>query len=526
MGILVSRAFLDERANGVAFTGNPTQRGDRRYLVTAQVGEESVVSPEPGVSVERTLLEVIDGAVVKIVRDQSSSLVEPGETVLTDEQLRELGAFMAFVDESFPLDLEGHPREDVLLDFEFKIEPDGSLAVKQVRPFLITAERTPTFQIEIPPETSVCGVYPVDSPGREPIVEYETKSIVRFREGTFDLSTTRDTFAADLIKEVRFGADQAIAQPVPEAPGEFRLTRLPGDGGETIYRFTYTQSFHVPGGESFEIVIFRLDFRGRGEVPVERVRVLDEEFLTSELAMEGRRDGALVVSYESCTYELLPFWEMEVELEGGSSIRLEERFLPSENELRSGPASLVRADVHLEEARQTVTDYWRLVYSARRHNRDIRYWVVLDPPLQLASVGSAVHVVEIATPKPATECIAQVSYLGAESEVLARPQVTSCQQQEIDATMGVAFRRGDFTADGAMESGDAVSLLQYLFLSGVAPACAKAADVDDSGRLNMSDALWIVLHLFRGQPLPEPTERCGRDPTPDALSCESFAGCE
>lgn len=526
MGILVSRAFLDERANGVAFTGNPTQRGDRRFLVTTQIGEESVVNPEPGVSVERALLEVVDGEVVEILRKQSSSLVQPGETVLTDEQLRELGAFMAFVDDNFPLRLDGHPREEVLLDFEFKIEPDGSLAVKQVRPFLITAERRPTFQLEIPPATFVCGVFSVDNPGREPIVEYQTKSVVQFHEGTFDLSTSLDTFSLDLIKEVRFGTDQAIAQPIPESPGEFQVTRIPGGAGETIYRFNYTQSFRLPGGESFEIVLFRLNFRGRGQVPVERTRVFEEDFLTSELAMEGRLDGIPVASYSSCGYDLLPFWELEVELAGGSSIHLEERFLPSENDLASGPASLVRATVHLEGTRQTVRDYWQLIYSARRHNRDERYWVVLDPPLQIANIESAVHVVEIFTPEPTRCTNAQVSYLGADFSVLARPQVVSCQKKETDPTLEVTFRRGDFTADGTIESADAVSLLQYLFLGGVAPTCEKAADVDDTGRLNITDAVWIVLRLFSGLPLPEPTGRCGGDPTPDVLPCESFAACE
>ncbi|MEM7262280.1 MAG: FG-GAP-like repeat-containing protein, partial [Planctomycetota bacterium] len=49
MGILVSRAFTDEASNGVAFTGNPSNIADRRYVITAQPGEVSVVHPDPGV---------------------------------------------------------------------------------------------------------------------------------------------------------------------------------------------------------------------------------------------------------------------------------------------------------------------------------------------------------------------------------------------------------------------------------------------------------------------------------------------
>ena len=55
MGVLVNRTFIDEAANGVAFTGNPTNPLDRRYIVTVQKGEESVVSPEPGVRAEKNL---------------------------------------------------------------------------------------------------------------------------------------------------------------------------------------------------------------------------------------------------------------------------------------------------------------------------------------------------------------------------------------------------------------------------------------------------------------------------------------
>lgn len=58
MAVLVSRAFLDEEANGVAFTGNLNNPLDGRFVVTVQKGESSVVSPEPGEIAERNLLSV------------------------------------------------------------------------------------------------------------------------------------------------------------------------------------------------------------------------------------------------------------------------------------------------------------------------------------------------------------------------------------------------------------------------------------------------------------------------------------
>ena len=93
--------------------------------------------------------------------------------------------------------------------------------------------------------------------------------------------------------------------------------------------------------------------------------------------------------------------------------------------------------------------------------------------------------------------------------------------------MEESFRRGDVNADGAVDLADPLGLLGVLFLDGeLPPVCMKAADADDDGRLNLSDAVRILLHLFGGQgALPDPFEDCGVDPTPDGLSCESFEVC-
>jgi hypothetical protein len=48
MGVLVSTQYEDEQANGVAFTGNPSDRQGRpRYTINVQLGEVDVVS-RPG----------------------------------------------------------------------------------------------------------------------------------------------------------------------------------------------------------------------------------------------------------------------------------------------------------------------------------------------------------------------------------------------------------------------------------------------------------------------------------------------
>ncbi len=136
MGILVNTRTKGELANIVAFTGNPTLQGDDRYLVNAQLGELDVVSALPGVWPEKDLLTLDMGEVTDIERARGSTELPDGEWVLDDARLRELGAHLSDIVETYPVDEEVPPTADILLDTEWKLRADGRLAIKQVRPFL------------------------------------------------------------------------------------------------------------------------------------------------------------------------------------------------------------------------------------------------------------------------------------------------------------------------------------------------------------------------------------------------------
>lgn len=68
---------------------------------------------------------------------------------------------------------------------------------------------------------------------------------------------------------------------------------------------------------------------------------------------------------------------------------------------------------------------------------------------------------------------------------------------------------------------DAQHILSYLYLGGSPPSCLDAADVDDSGALNIVDPIFLIQHLFLGGvSLPGPRGAPGVDPTPeDPLGC-------
>lgn len=236
--------------------------------------------------------------------------------------------------------------------------------------------------------------------------------------------------------------------------------------------------------------------------------------------------GVPVVSYSSCTYELLPHWRVDVELEDGSRIVLEERFDPTEILFTTGPASLVRAEVELEGKTQVVMDYWRLVYAARRHNRNVRYWVVLEPALSLPGLDRAVRVVEVVAPEPFDNTREEVIYLDDNFEVLARPPLVSYAREEVVMPEEVPFRRGDVDGDGVANLMDPLRLANFLFSLGARPHCLKSSDVDDSGALNVLDAIVLLRYLFEKGPAPPvPFTGCGSDPTEDGLSCERFTPC-
>jgi hypothetical protein len=77
------------------------------------------------------------------------------------------------------------------------------------------------------------------------------------------------------------------------------------------------------------------------------------------------------------------------------------------------------------------------------------------------------------------------------------------------------FRRGQINGDPAIDIGDPVALLDYLFQGGTAPEPQVAGDINDDGLVDLSDAIYLLSYLFTGGPQPpEPFLVEGPDPTP------------
>jgi hypothetical protein len=84
---------------------------------------------------------------------------------------------------------------------------------------------------------------------------------------------------------------------------------------------------------------------------------------------------------------------------------------------------------------------------------------------------------------------------------------------------GESFIRGDANLDGSVDISDPIATLVGLFRGGPVP-CQDACDSDDSGVINLTDAVYTLRYLFiDGEPPAAPFPVAGRDPTADALRC-------
>jgi spore coat protein CotH len=91
-----------------------------------------------------------------------------------------------------------------------------------------------------------------------------------------------------------------------------------------------------------------------------------------------------------------------------------------------------------------------------------------------------------------------------------------------------SFRRGDVTADGRVDVTDAIFLLTHEFQNGPAPSCLDAADINDDGAIDIGDPMFALFHLFLDRPPPPPPgpAQCGLDPNEDPLDCAAHPPCD
>ncbi|MYA83319.1 MAG: hypothetical protein F4155_02245 [Acidimicrobiales bacterium] len=148
MGVLVHPNFSDERVNGVAVSFDPVTFSPDAYYVNSQLGEDLVTNPEALSHPEQLLLDT-DGKANVLAR---SNLAKPGQLLMSDAQMVQLRSNLQTVHDGFKTLYSVQDGDRFAIEIEFKITAEGTLAIKQARPWVFADPISPPTVV---PEVSV-----------------------------------------------------------------------------------------------------------------------------------------------------------------------------------------------------------------------------------------------------------------------------------------------------------------------------------------------------------------------------------
>ncbi len=74
--------------------------------------------------------------------------------------------------------------------------------------------------------------------------------------------------------------------------------------------------------------------------------------------------------------------------------------------------------------------------------------------------------------------------------------------KNVSLNVNLPFTIGDSNGDGLVNIGDIFTIISCVFGPGQVPQPAARADVDCSGRLTVSDAVYLIMYIFAGGPSP------------------------
>lgn len=130
----------------------------------------------------------------------------------------------------------------------------------------------------------------------------------------------------------------------------------------------------------------------------------------------------------------------------------------------------------------------------------------------------ALEVVEVRGETELTAITPEASRLGLYGIRLENERGSA----ELADAFEYGFIRGEVNADREVDLSDAIYILTFSFVGGVAPPrCFDAMDTNDDGERDISDAILVLTFLFVGAaPPPPPFPGPGPDPTPgDPFGC-------
>ncbi|MEG1589448.1 PEP/pyruvate-binding domain-containing protein [Chryseobacterium sp.] len=139
MGVLVHRSFPDEKANGVLVTRNLYRDQYAGITVNVQLGEESVVKPEPSVTCDEFYCHNFNGFGSFVVDYRSTSSLNSGKPILTETEIKKLFDISPVLERKLYLLWQKRKmaKRSYPLDIEFKyLGDEKQLYIKQARAYM------------------------------------------------------------------------------------------------------------------------------------------------------------------------------------------------------------------------------------------------------------------------------------------------------------------------------------------------------------------------------------------------------
>lgn len=139
MGVLVHRSFPDEKANGVLVTRNLYRDQYVGITVNVQLGEESVVKPESGVTCDEFYCHNFNGFGSFVVDYRSTSSLNSGKPILTETEIKKLFDISPVLERKLYLLWQKRKmaKRSYPLDIEFKyLGDEKQLYIKQARAYM------------------------------------------------------------------------------------------------------------------------------------------------------------------------------------------------------------------------------------------------------------------------------------------------------------------------------------------------------------------------------------------------------
>ncbi len=139
MGVLVHRSFPDEKANGVLVSKNLYRNQYDGITVNVQLGEDSVVKPEPGVTCDEFYCHNFSGFGSFVVDYRSTSSLNNGKPILTEKEIKKLFDISSPLERRLNLLWQKRKmsKKYYPLDIEFKyLGDEKQLYIKQARAYM------------------------------------------------------------------------------------------------------------------------------------------------------------------------------------------------------------------------------------------------------------------------------------------------------------------------------------------------------------------------------------------------------